>query len=186
MARTDRQGRTVLALFLGSVLAVLGAGGSVASGGVESAATVACPLTASEVTGIVGRTVQRVNLSDDDGDVTDQCAFSSVSRSTGLKRPPQVFLTVDPGGIADLRDLYSYYVGARSKLATHPRVALRPDLGTGAFTLSATTAPVTSAFFLVGKTGIATLTVDLGGAPLALRDPDTADEVFTLVRGRLK
>jgi hypothetical protein len=185
MARTDRQGRTVLALFLGGTLAALVAGLWVASAGAESAATVVCPLTASEVSATVGRTVQRVNLSDDDGDVTDQCAFSAISRSTGLKRSPQVFLNVDPGGIGDLRDLYAYYVGARSRLATHPRVTMRPDLGNGAFTLSATTAPVTSAFFLVGKAGVGTLTVDLGGAPLALRDSGTADEIFMLVHGRL-
>jgi hypothetical protein len=176
MARTDRQGRTVLALFLGGTLAALVAGLWVASAGAESAATVVCPLTASEVSATVGRTVQRVNLSDDDGDVTDQCAFSAISRSTGLKRSPQVFLNVD---------LYAYYVGARSRLATHPRVTMRPDLGNGAFTLSATTAPVTSAFFLVGKAGVGTLTVDLGGAPLALRDSGTADEIFMLVHGRL-
>jgi len=165
--------------FLTAVLAASASGGTAMS---ETA--VACPLTASEVSAIVGRTVQRVNLSEDT-DPSTQCAFSAMSRTTGSQRPPQVFLTVDPGGIADLRDLYTYYVGARTKLATTPRVAMRPDLGSGAFTLTATTVPVTSAFFLVGKTGVGTLTVDLTGAPLALRDPDTADKVFTLVHGRL-
>ena len=160
---------------------------SASAGGTQTGAVVACPLTASEVSAIVGRTVQRVNLSDDTGDPTMQCAFSASSRY-GTKRlvAPQIFLTVDPGGAADLHDLYTYYVGARSKLATRPRVATRPDLGAGAFTLTATTAPVTSAFFLLGKAGVGTLTVDLGGGtPLALRDPETADKVFALVHGRL-
>jgi hypothetical protein len=156
-----------------------------ASASAGSEATVACPLTTADVSAIVGRNVQRVNLSDEGGDPTAQCAFSAISRTTGAKRPPQVFLTVDPGGAADLHDLYDYYVGARSKLATKPRVALRPDLGAGGFTLTATTVPVTTAFLLLGKAGIGTLTVDLGGAPLALRDPDTADEVFALVHQRL-
>ena len=159
---------------------------SASAGGAQTEALIPCPLTASEVSAIVGRTVQRVNLSDDSGDPTLQCAFSASSRY-GTKRlvAPQIFLTVDAGGATDLHDLYTYYVGARSKLATRPRVATRPDLGAGAFTLTATTVPVTSAFFLLGKTGVGTLTVDLGGTPLALRDPDTADKVFALVHGRL-
>ena len=119
----------------------------------------------------------------------DDCSARSRPASRyGTKRlvAPQIFLTVDPGGAADLHDLYTYYVGARSKLATRPRVATRPDLGAGAFTLTATTVPVTSAFFLLGKAGVGTLTVDLGGGtPLALRDPETADKVFALVHGRL-
>jgi hypothetical protein len=169
-----------LVAFLAAVLAASASGGTAGS-----VTAVACPLTASEVSAIVGRTVQRVNLSDENSDPTTQCAFSALSRTTGSQRPPQVFLTVDPGGIADLHDLYTYYVGARTKLATKPRVSMRPDLGNGAFTLTATTAPVTSAFFLLGKAGVGTLTVDLTGAPIALRDPDTADKVFTLVHGRL-
>ena len=185
MRRMAVQRRTTVGLLLATALAALATGLLAASASAASEAVVACPLTAADVSAIVGRTVQRVNLSDDDGDPAAQCAFSAVSRTTGLKRPPQVFLTVDPGGVADLRDLYDYYVGARSKLATKPRVALRPDLGTGGFTLTATTAPVTTAFLLLGKAGVGTLTVDLGGAPIALRDPDTADKVFALVHSRL-
>jgi hypothetical protein len=177
-------------MFAGGAIVALVAGtlaASASAGGTQTDTVVACPLTASEVSAIVGRTVQRVNLSDDTGDPTMQCAFSAASRSSGTKRlvAPQIFLTVDPGGAADLHDLYTYYVGARSKLATRPRVATRTDLGAGAFTLTATTVPVTSAFFLLGKAGVGTLTVDLGGAPLALRDSDTADRVFALVHGRL-
>ena len=185
MRRTIEQRRTFGLLVGGALVALVAAGLLVASASAESTAVVACPLTASDVSSIVGRTVQRVNLGDDDADPTAQCAFSAVSRSTGTKRPPQVFLTVDAGGASDLRDLYAYYVGARTRLATKPRVAARPDLGVGAFTLTATTAPVTTAFLLLGKAGVGTLTVDLGGAPLALRDPDTADQVFTLVHTRL-
>ena len=185
MHLTATQRRSAVGLLLGGVCLALVASLLTASASAGSATTVACPLTASEVSAIVGRTVQRVNLSDDGGDPTAQCAFSAIGRSTGLKRPPQVFLTVDAGGPAELRDLYTYYVGARSRLATRPRVALRSDLGAGAFTLTATTVPVTSAFFLLGKAGVGTLTVDLNCAPLALREPDTADKVFTLVHGRL-
>jgi hypothetical protein len=185
MRRTNGNLRHTFGLLLGSSLVALAASGLLAvSAGAEGASAVACPLTAADVSGIVGRNVQRVNLGDDDGDPSEQCAFSSISRSTGMKRSPQVFLTVDPGGVADLRDLYTYYVSARSRLATKPRVALRPDLGPGGFTLTATTAPVTTAFLVLGKAGIGTLTVDLGGAPLALRDPDTADELFALVHSR--
>jgi hypothetical protein len=172
-------------LLLGGVVAAIAAAILLPSASAGSAATVACPLTAADVSAIVGRTVQRVNLGDDDGDPMAQCSFSAVSRSTGLKRSPQVFLTVDPGGANELHDLYTYYVGARTKLATKPRVALRPDLGAGGFTLTATTAPVTTAFLLLGKAGVGTVTVDLGGTPLALRDPDTADKVFVLVHSRL-
>lgn len=184
MARTVRQRRSILGLLLGGVVAALVAAILSASASAGSAAVVACPLSAADVSAIVGRTVQRVNLGDEGADPMAQCSFSAVSR-TGLTRSPQVFLTVDSGGPGDLRDLYAYYLAARTKLATKPRVALRPDLGTGGFTLTATTAPVTTAYLLVGKAGVGTLTVDLGGAPLALRDPETADKVFALVHGRL-
>jgi hypothetical protein len=191
MHRITRQRRSAFGLMLSGALTALVAAvlAASASGGTAQtdAATVVCPITAAEVSAIVGRTVQRVNLSEDDGDPMAQCAFSAVSRSSGTKRlvGPQVFLTVEPGGATDLHDLYTYYVGVRAKLATRPRVATRSDLGTGAFTLTATTVPVTSAFFLLGKAGVGALTVDLTGAPLALRNPDTADKVFTTVHGRL-
>jgi len=185
MIAAESQRRLLRGALLAGVVAALIASALATSAAAEHASTVACPLTAADVGGIVGRTVQRVNLSDTDGSPTDQCAFSSISRTTGLKRPPQVFLNVDPGGATELRDLYSYYLGARNKLATRPRVSLRPDLGAGAFTLSATTLPVTSAFFLIGKNGVGTLTVDLTGAPVALRDADTADQIFSLVHDRL-
>ena len=86
-----------------------------------------------------------------------------------------MFLTVDPGGAADLRDLYVYYVGSRTKLAGRPRVASRPDLGPGAFTLTLD--------HRAGRDGVlpgreersVTLSVDLvdAGAGSAIRRPST-------------
>ena len=131
--------------------------------------------------------MQRVNLGDDGADPTTQCAFSAVSRSTGVKRyvGPQVFLTVDPAGPGTCMTSTRTTLAREASWRRGPASSCRSDLGTGAFTLTATTVPVTSAYFLLGKGGVGTLTVDLGGAPLSLRDPDTADKVFALVHGRL-
>ena len=113
-------------------------------------------------------------------------SFSAISKSASNRLvSPQVFLTLEPGGAADLRNLYLYYLQMRSKLATRPRVALRPDLGPGAFTLTAATAPVSTAFFLVGKRGIGTLLVDLADAGAGKRDQATADRIFALAYDRL-
>ena len=79
---------------------------------------------------------------------------------------PQIYLTLDPGNAADLRDSYRYYVGARTQLATHPQVKARPDLGPGAFTLTVPDAHVTNAFFLSGD-NIATLSIDLSDCTAA-------------------
>ena len=76
--------------------------------------------------------------------------------------------------------------GCASKLATRPRVSLRPDLGPGAFALTATTAPVSTAFFLVGKRGIGSLVVDLADAGAGKRDQATVDKIFDLVYSRLR
>ena len=96
-----------------------------------------------------------------------------------------MFLTVEPGDAADLRDLYVYYVESTSKLATRPRVESRPDLGPGAFTLTSPDAPVATAYFPVGKNGIATLS-SISSTPAAgKRDEETVDKLFALVRSRL-
>ena len=66
--------------------------------------------------------------------------------------------------MADLKDSFRYYLGARTQLATHPQVKARPDLGPGSFTLTVPDAHVTNAFFLSGD-NIATLSLDLSDAP---------------------
>ena len=145
-----------------------------------------CPVTAGELTALTGKALQRVNLGDPDGNRAAQCSFSSVVKNAAAPFvSPQVFVTFEPGGAADLRDLYLYYVQVRGKLATRPRVALRPDLGPGAFALTASTAPVSTAFFLAEKNGIATLVVDLANAAPGKRDQATAEKIFSLVIGRL-
>jgi hypothetical protein len=163
--------------------AILAAGAS--AGSFQLAVGVTCPVTVAELNALVGKSMQRVNLSDDDGDPASQCAFSAVRSTPRHLVSPQVFLSVDPGGAGDLRDLYQYYVQSRGKLATRPRVTMRPDLGAGAFTLAATTTPVTTAFFLLAKGAIGTLTVDLDDAAVGRRDQATADKIFALVRSRL-
>jgi hypothetical protein len=145
-----------------------------------------CPLTAAELSTIVGKTLQRVNLTDPDGDPTARCAFSAVGKSSATPLvSPQVFMTLDPGSAADLRDLYLYYRQSRSKLAGRPRVSLRSDLGPGAFTLTPELGSVTTAYFLVGKSDIGVLSVDLADAGAGKRAQATADKIFTLVLDRL-
>ena len=185
LPRRQHGPRLLASGFLGALLlASFSAGAS--AGVLQAAGGVPCPLTAAELSTIVGKTVQRVNLTSPTGDPSAQCAFSAVGRSTSNRYPsPQVFLTVDPGGAAELRDLYVYYVGWRTKLAGRPRVASRPDLGAGAFTLTATTAPVATAYFPVGKS-IGTLSVDLVDAGAAKRDQETVDRILALVRNRLR
>ena len=172
--------------FLAALLLAALAGAANAGGTQLGSAAVPCPVTATELSGIVGKTLQRVNLSDPARDPAAQCAFSLVSKvSSNRFVSPQVFLTVGPGGVGDLRSLYQYYVQSRSKLATRPRVTARPDLGAGAFTLTAATTPVTTAFFLVGKNVVGTLAVDLAGAAAGKRDQATAEKILALVYGRL-
>jgi len=149
-------------------------------------AGVPCPLGAGELSTMLGKTVQRVNLSDADADPLVQCSFSATVKSAS--RPfvsPQVFLTVAPGDIGDLRDLYAYYLRSGKKLATHPQAESRPDLGPAGFTLTASNAPVSTAYFLVGKGSIGTLLVDLTDAAAAKRELSTANRLFALVYDRL-
>jgi hypothetical protein len=146
-----------------------------------------CPLAAGELSSILGKPVQRVNLGDPNGDPSAQCSFSALGRSSARTFVgPQVFLTVAPGAAGDLRDLLGYYRASRARLATRPRVESRPDLGAGAFTLTSSTTPVTTAFFLVGKGSVGTLVVDLTDAASARRDDATTDRILALVRGRLR
>jgi hypothetical protein len=147
---------------------------------------VPCPLGAGELSTMLGKTVQRVNLSGADADPMVQCSFSAVGKTaTRSFVSPQVFLTVGPGGVGDLRDLYAYYLKSGKKLATRPQADARPDLGPGGFTLSASNAPVVTAYFLVGRGSIGTLLVDLTDAAAAKRELSTADRVFALVYNRL-
>ena len=141
-----------LALTLGAVMQSSASAGTVA--GPVGAAF--CPFTATELSTIVGRKVQRVALGG--GRVFGQCAFSAVEGGEAVT--PQLYLTRDPGNAADLHDSYAYYVAARSQLAGRPLVKSRPELGPGAFTLTVPDAHVTNAFFLSGDT-IATLSIDL-------------------------
>jgi hypothetical protein len=186
LPRRQHGPRLLASGFLGALLlASFSAGAS--AGVLQGAGGVPCPLTAAELSTIVGKTVQRVNLTSPNGDPAAQCAFSAVGRSSSNRNPsPQVFLTVDPGGVAELRDLYAYYLGSRTKLAGRPRVASRPDLGAGAFTLTTSTAPVATAYFPVGKGSIGTLSVDLVDAGVAKRDQETVDRILALVRNRLR
>lgn len=148
---------------------------------------VACPLTSAELSVIVGKTLQRVNLSAAGGDPTAQCSFSALGKlATNRFVSPQVFLTVAPGGAADLRDLYLYYLKAHSKLAANLQFASRPDLGKSAFTLRGATTPITTTFFLVGRNGVGTLVVDLVGAAAGKRDQATTEKIFALVDDRLQ
>ena len=127
--------------------------------------------------------MQRVNLRTTTP-IRPSSAFSAV-RPHRTPCQPAGLPSVDSGGAGDLRDLYQYYVQSRGKLATRPRVAMRPDLGAGAFTLAATTTPVTTAFFLLARGAIGALTVDLDDAAVGRRDQATADKIFALVRSRL-
>ena len=146
-----------------------------------------CPLTAAELSAILGKTVQRVNLTSPNGDPAAKCAFSAVAQVVlESLREPAGLPDGRAGGTADLRELYLYYVGARTKLAGRPRVSLRPDLGAGAFTLTTPTGPVATAYFPVGKSGIGTLSVDLVDAAAAKRDQETVDRILALVRNRLR
>ena len=124
------------------------------------AGTVLCPFSATELSAIVDRKLQRVALGG--GRVAGQCAFSAVE--AGKAVAPQIYLTLEPGNAAELQDSYRYYVAARTQLATRPQVKARPDLAPGAFTLTVPDAHVTNAFFLSGD-NIATLSLDLSDAP---------------------
>ena len=144
-----------------------------------------CPLGASELSALVGKKVQRVDLSGR-ANPSGQCSFSAVGQpSTGKYVSPQVFLTVSPGGPADLRDLYLYYAKAHTKLAPPLQLASRPDLGQGAFRLTVADAPITTTVFLIGKSSIATLLVDLTGAASGKRDRATAEKILALLQDRL-
>ena len=163
----DRQGnrRLVGLSFLAALLLVALA--TVASPGASRAAagSVPCPVSASELSTLVGKSLQRVNLGGGAADPAEQCAFSALVKAPSSRFvSPQVFLTVDPGSATDLRDLYLYYVKSRNKLAARLQLSARPDLGKGAFTLTSAAMPVTTTFFLAGSSGVGTLVVDLSDA----------------------
>ena len=145
-----------LVLALGAVAQSNATAGTVAG---QTAGAV-CPFSAAELSTIVGHKLQRVGLGG--GRVASQCAFSAIE--DGKAVAPQIYLTLDPGDAADLRDSFRYYVAARAQLATHPQPKARPDLGPAAFTLTVADASVTNAFFLSGD-NIATLSLDLSDAP---------------------
>ncbi len=184
LPRRQHGPRLLASGFLGALLLTCFSAGA-GAGVLQGAGGVPCPLTAAELSTILGKTVQRVNLTSPNGDPAAQCAFSAVAKSSNRNVSPQVFLTVDPGGAAELRDLYVYYLGSRAKLAGRPKVASRPDLGAGAFTLTATTAPVATAYFPVGKS-VVTLSVDLVDAGAWKRDLETVDRILALVHNRLR
>jgi len=146
----------VLSLALGAVAQSSATAGTIAA----PTTAVFCPFSATELSGIVGHKLQRVGLGG--GRAAGQCAFSALD--AGKAVTPQIYLTLEPGDAADLKDSYRYYVGARTQLATQPLVKVRPDLGPGAFTLTVPDAHVTNAFFLSGE-NIATLSLDLTDAP---------------------
>jgi hypothetical protein len=145
-----------LALALGAVTQSSASAGTAA--GLVGAAL--CPFTATELSTIVGRKVQRVALGS--GRVYGQCAFSAVDE--GKPVSPQLYLTREPGNAADLHDSYAYYVASRAQLAGRPQVKSLPELGPGAFTLTVPDTHVTNAFFL-GDDTIATLSIDLSSSP---------------------
>ncbi len=145
-----------------------------------------CPFNATELSAVVGRKLQRVDLSGGNNP-GGQCSFAAVSSSASAKiTGPEVFLTLAAGGATDLRDLRLYYAKVRTKLQPPMLLATRPDIGPGAFTLNVSNAPVSTTNFLVGKGSIATLVVDLGGAPAGKRDEATAERILLLVRDRLQ
>jgi hypothetical protein len=183
LTRRQRGPRLLASGLAAAVLGVV----VVAHGAAQTAPTaLPCPVTPAELSTIVGKAVQRVNLSGPDASPSTQCSFSAVAKGSGRLLSPQVYLTVDRGSAADLRELYLYYVQTRSKLATRPRVTLRPDLGSGAFTLTTTALPVTTAFFPIGKNVVATLSVDLADAAVAKRDQGAAaDKILALFSDRL-
>ena len=102
----------VLALALGATAQ------SVATAGTVTGPTGAafCPFSATELTGIVGRKLQRVGLGG--SRPAGQCAFSALEGGRAVA--PQIYLTLEPGNVADLKDSFRYYLGARTQLATHP------------------------------------------------------------------
>ena len=123
----QRQGSHTLVgvAFLAALL--LAALSIAASPGISRAAagSVPCPVAASELSMLVGKSLQRVNLGGAAADPAEQCAFSALAKVPSSHFvSPQVFLTVDPGSATELRDLYSYYVKSRNKLAA--RLQLRP------------------------------------------------------------
>ena len=183
-----RQGSRRLASFAFLAALFLAALATVASPGTSRAAagSVPCPVTASELTTLVGKSLQRVNLGGVAADPAEQCAFSVLAKvPSSHVVSPQVFLTVDPGSATDLRELYLYYVKSRNKLAARLQLSARPDLGKGVFTLTAATMPVTTTFFLAGNSGVGTLVVDLSEAGAGKRDQGTAEKIFGLVANRL-
>jgi hypothetical protein len=183
----QRQGSRWLAGLVFLAMLFLAALSSVASPGTSrAAASVPCPVTASELTTLVGKSLQRVNLAGVAADPVDQCAFSALAKVPSSHFvSPQVFLTVDPGSATDLRELYLYYVKSRNKLAARLQLSARPDLGKGAFTLTAAAMPVMTTFFLAGNSGVGTLVVDLSEAGAGKRDQGTAEKIFGLVANRL-
>ena len=165
-----------LALALGAIAGTNARAGTVAG----PAGTVFCPFSATELSVIVGRKLQRSALGG--GRVAGQCAFSAVE--AGKAVAPQIYLTRDPGNAADLRNSYVYYVAARSQLAGRPQVKSRPELGPGAFTLSVPDAHVTNAFFLSGD-NIATLSIDLSNSSSTRPERLVVAQILALAAKRI-
>ena len=161
----------VLLLALGAIVVSTAAAGNAAVG--PAGQTVSCPLVGTELSALVGRKLQRVALGG--GKAGDQCAFSAVEGTKAVN--PQIYLTLGPGNLTDLRDSYRYYVNARAQLATKPQVKARPDLGPGAFTLTVADAHVTNAFFLSGD-NIVSVSLDLSDAPQ--QDKQTVAQILAL------
>lgn len=150
-----------------------------------TASALICPLGAAELSALVGKKVQRVDLAGGDNP-GGQCSFSAAGKTPADEyASPQVFLTVSPGAAADLRDLRLYYTRVGSRLEPPQRVASRPDVGPGAFTITVASAPITTTHFLIGKTIVATLVIDLSGAAPGKRDVATADKILALLQSRL-
>ena len=167
----------------GLVLTALASAAGAAASDATAASRAICPLTASELSSIAGTAMHRVALRDTGSDRTAQCSFSGAGK---LVASPQVFLTLSAGGAAELRDLSSYYAKSVGKLPGRLRFASRPDLGKGAFSLTAAVHPVTTAFFLTADGSVATLVVDLSGAAAGKQDLRTAERIFTLANNRLR
>jgi hypothetical protein len=168
----------VLFLTVGIVALPIAANAATTSAVGATRQAVPCPLSAAELSAIVGRNVQRVALGG--GKAAVQCAFSAVEQGAAVN--PQIYLTRAPGNATDLRSSYRYYLGARAQLATRPQVTLRPDIGPNAFTLTSGGGRITTAFFL-SDGNIASLSLDLTDAPR--QDKSTAAKLLALAVKRL-
>ena len=176
-SRQPQLNATGFALFLalGAIAVSMAAAGNAAVG--PTGQTAFCPFSGTELSTLVGRKLQRVALGG--GKAASQCAFSALEGTRAVN--PQIYLTIGPGSVADLRDSYRYYVNVRAQLAAKPQVKARPDLGPGAFTLSVADGHVTNAFFLSGD-NIVSVSLDLSDAPQ--QDKETVAQILALAVDR--